>query len=260
MKFLVFSDESGTWNDGDYYLRSWAKISRESYERLRKEIIFIKHETGIKELKWKQIKNNLKRIENSIVSIYNLDIDVFITISLPQHFQDRLKDDRYTILRTLRDITPEQSTGGEQITEIIKNKIISATQHTIFYNFFERQHIENSKIALVKDISADDYQYIVDTPQCLDKDWEKIAEECDIVNVKIEKKSERVPGIELADIIAGCVHEYLDRSKEAGEFYKKYIKNKMLDMYSKTIPNPNYIFYDDFSEDEKKRVDIFRPF
>jgi len=133
MDYLIFTDESGSWNEGDYYLRSWVKISPKNYEMLRKDIIFIKHETGIKELKWKPIKNNIKRIEDAIVSIFNIDFNIFITLSIPGHFQDRLKNSKYIILRTLHDIGPEQSTGGEQLTEAIKNKIISAAQHTIFY-------------------------------------------------------------------------------------------------------------------------------
>ena len=258
MDCLIFSDESGSWNEGDYYLRSWIKISPGNYKLLSKDSIFIKHETGIKELKWKAVKNNIERIEDIVASVYSIDFAVFITMSIPRHFQDRLTENKYTILRTLQAIRPEQSTGGEPVTETIKNKIISAAQHTIFYNLFEKQHIENARKALVQDIPSEGYQFILDTPQCLDKDWDKIAKECEIVNVKIERKSERVPGIELADIIAGCIHDYLRGDEQAGEFYRKYIKNKMLDMYSSTIPNPNLVFYKDFNSDETRKVGIFR--
>ena len=258
MDYLIFTDESGCWNEGDYYLRSWIKISPSNYELLRKEIIFIKHETCTKELKWKSIKTNLRKIEITIESIFGIDFYVFITISIPRHFEERLKNNKYTILKTLQDIKPEQSTGGEQLTEIIKDRIISAAEHTIFYSFFEKQHIKNAKTALLQENPSGSYQYVVDTPQCLDKDWIKIASECEIVNIKIEKKSEKVPGIELADIIAGCIHEYLNGDVQAGQFYKKFIENKMLDMYSKTIPNPNLVFYDDFNSDERNKVNIFR--
>jgi hypothetical protein len=258
MDYLIFSDESGCWNEGDFYLRSWIKISPKNYEALRKDIIFLKHETGIKELKWKSFKNNLKTREDTIASIFNIDFNIFVTISIPGHFQNRLTNNRYIILRTLQEIKPEQSTGGEQLTEAIKNKIISAAQHTIFYSFFEKQHIENAKKALINDIPTESYQYIVDTPQCLDRDWIKIANECRIGNIKIEKKSEKVSGIELADIIAGCIHEYLRGEEQAGKCYKEYIKNKMLDMRSKAFPNPNLIFFEDFNDDEKKKTNIFR--
>jgi len=258
MDYLIFTDESGSWNEGDFYLRSWVKITPRSYEMLRKDIIFIKHETGIRELKWKSLINNINKIQNTIVSIFKIDFNIFITISMPHHFQNRLWNNKYNILKTLQHIKSEQSTGGEQFTEAIKNKIISAAQHTIFYSFFEKQHIENANKALINDIPSESYQYIVDTPQCLDKDWAKIANECGIVNIKIEKKSGKVSGIELADIIAGCIHEYLRGEGKAGEYYKNYIKDKMLDMCSKTFPNPNLIFFHDFSTDEKKKVAIFR--
>jgi len=258
MNYLIFADESGKWNAGDFYLRSWIKITPENYENLRKEIIFIKHETGIKELKWKSFKNNLEKIDNSIRCIFLINFDVFITISIPNHFQDRLIKDKYNILRTLKEIKTEQSTGGEKFTEDIKNKIIGSAQHTLFFNYFEKQHIENSKKALVNNINNSEYKYIVDTPQCLDKDWEKIAKECGIENIDVEKKSEKIPGIELSDIIAGCIHEYLENDEKAKHFYQTYIKNKMLDMTSRSLPNPNLIFFGDFNYDDKAKINIFR--
>jgi len=258
MDYLIFSDESGCWNEGDYYLRSWVKISPKNYETLRKDIIFLKHETGIKELKWKSFKNNIKNREDAITSIHNIEYNIFISLSIPTHFQNRLKNNRYIILRTLQGIKPEQSTGGEQFTEAIKDKIIGAAQHTIFYSFYEKQHIENAKIALVADAPCESYQFVVDTPQCLDKDWVKIANECGIDNVKIEKQSEKVSGIELADIVAGCIHEYLRGEEQAGKYYQEYIKDKMLNMHSRTLPNPNIIFFQECSDDEKKKLDIFR--
>jgi hypothetical protein len=225
---------------------------------LRKEVIFLKHETGIKELKWKSFKKNLKSAEEMIISIQNIGFSVFITLSIPGHFKNRLDNNKYIILRTLEGIKPEQSTGGEQFTEAIKNKIINSAQHSIFYNFFEKQHIANAKKAFVADIRSESFKFIVDSLQCLDKDWAKIANECGITNVAVEKKSETAAGIELADIVAGCIHGYLRGEDEAKNCYQVHIKGKMIDMHSTTLPNPNLIFFPDFSEDEKKKVEIFR--
>lgn len=258
MNYLIFTDESGRWNDDDFYLRLWVKIKPGDYDSLRKKIIFIKRETGIKELKWKSFKNNLEKIDKFINPIFLIDFDVFITISIPNHFKTRLIKEEYNILRTLKEIKTEQSTGGEKLTENIKSKIISSAQHTLFLNYFEKQHVENSKKALLNNINVNEYKYIVDTPQCLDKDWKKIAEECELKNVDVEKKSERIPGIELSDIIVGCIHEYLKNDDKAKNFYQMYIKNKMLDMNSKSLPNPNLIFFSDFNDDEKKGTNIFR--
>lgn len=125
-------------------------------------------------------------------------------------------------------------------------------------NILEKQHIANSKNAFVKNVDPNEYKYIVDTPQAIDKDWEDLANECGIVNIDIKKRSEEVPGIELADIVAGCIHECLCSNSEANEIYKNNIQNKMLDMSSRDYPNPNLIFYQDFSPEEKKCLDIFR--
>lgn len=258
MNYLVFSDESGRWNNGDYYIRSWIKASPSNYELIRKDIVFIKHETGTKELKWKSIKNIDARIKNIIESLFGTKIKIFITISKPAHFKKRLENNRYKILTTLKEIEPERSTGGERFTATIKDKIISSAQHTLFINYFEKQHIGNSKKAFVNNIDGNLYKYIVDTPQCVDKDWEKIAKECGIVNIEIAKKSGSIPGIELADLIAGCIHEYLNNDDRAGEFYNEYIKQKMLNMTSQTLPNPNLIFFSDFSPEEIKKTNIFR--
>ena len=50
MKYLVFSDESGCWNDGKYYIRSWIRITPNNYDLLKKEVLFSKHETNVNEL------------------------------------------------------------------------------------------------------------------------------------------------------------------------------------------------------------------
>jgi hypothetical protein len=45
---------------------------------------------------------------------------------------------------------------------------------------------------------------------------------------------------------------------EAKDTYDNFIKSKMCDMGSKTYPNPNLIFYQDFTDEEKKQINIFR--
>ena len=39
MKYLIFSDECGVWNEGDYYIRSWIKLTPKLH-LLKKEVIF----------------------------------------------------------------------------------------------------------------------------------------------------------------------------------------------------------------------------
>jgi len=258
MNYLIFSDESGRWNEGNYYIRSWIRISPEDYELISKEIVYIKYKKKFPEVKWKTIINNIEKIRNNTESLFNIEFSLFVTISKPAHFKKRVAANRYIIIRTLKNLSPEQYTKKEDFTATIKEKIINTAQHTLFSNFVEKRHIENSKIALVNNIDNTEYEYRVDSPQCIHKDWEKIAKECGIVKLKIVKKSEEEPGIELADIIAGCIKDHLNNDDKASEFYSEYIKKKMIDMTSRDMPNPNLIFIDDFSPEEKEKANIFR--
>ncbi len=260
LEYLVFSDESGRWNDGDYYIRSWIKIARGGYNDLRKELIYLKHETGIKEIKWDKVKKQLKniRIRDTFKALRNIEYSVFISISIPSHFQERIKTNHYRILRTLEDIGPEKSTGGTEFSGTLKRKIISSARHTIFFHMYEKIHIENAIRALKGDDPRLSLRLIVDSPQCITRDWFDIAKECGHDYVSTEKESETNSGIEIADVIAGCLHECLRGDEPASTFYREYIKPKMEDMYSKSYPNPNMIFFKDFSEEEKKKINIFR--
>ncbi len=248
MKYLIFSDESGSWNEGRYYIRSWVKITPENYNLLRKEIIFAKHETGIKELKWKNFKKNYEKLKN----IFNVDFEIFITISKPDHFKSR----KYNIIDAIEKMSA--STGTQELTEKIKNKIVNSVKNELFFNYFEKTHIKNSKDAFVANENSEEYEYIIDTPQYLDREWEEIARECGIKQISIEKSSANVPGVELADVISGCIMDLLESKEESGAIYNECIKKKMLDMTSIKFPNPNLVFYQDFTTDDKDKINIFR--
>jgi len=248
MNFLIFSDESGRWNMGKYYIRSWTRITPENYDLLRKEIIFSKHETGVKELKWRKFKNNHVRFKN----IFSVDFDIFITISKPDHFQSK----EYNIITAIENLPI--STGGQKLTDKIKTKIINSVKNQLFLNYFEKIHIENSKKALLHEECPDKYKYIIDTPQFLDREWENIAKECGIQQIEIIKKSENIPGIELADIVSGCIMGLLENVEDVELIYKEYLKSKMWDMMSQECPNPNLIFFSDFNSEEKIEMNIFR--
>lgn len=248
MKYLIFSDESGSWHEGEYYIRSWIRITPENYDLLRKEIIFTKHETGIKELKWKHFKSNYDKCKY----IFDVTFDIFMTISRPKHFQSR----KYHILDHIEKVPI--STGGEALTEQIKKKILNSAKNELFLNYFEKTHIKNSKDALIPKDCLDDYIYIIDAPQYLPTEWIEIANECGIKQIKVEKTSENCPGLELADITSGCVMDFLAADVNAQKVYQECMKKKMMDMTSKLLPNPNLIFHGDFSEQEKKEANIFR--
>jgi hypothetical protein len=248
MKFLIFSDESGRWNTGKYYIRSWIRITPENYDLLRKEIIFSKHETGVKELKWRKFKNNYVRFKN----IFSVGFDIFITISKPDHFQSR----EYDIVTGIENLP--NSTGGRELTYKIKTKITNSVKNQLFFNYFEKVHIENSRKALLHKESPNEYKYIIDTPQYLDREWENIAMECGIQQIEIIKISENIPGIELAGIVSGCIMDLLENKEGIKLIYKECIKPKMWNMMSQECPNPNFIFFPDFSSEEITEMNIFR--
>lgn len=250
MGIHVFSDESGLWNSGDHYVRSWIKVESEDYLQLKKEVVFAKHNTRVNELKYDKFSRNLREFE----SIFSVPFDIFITISVPEHFDSK----SYTILQTLRDIPVSQSTGGDDLTDAIKEKIISSARNTLFFAYFERYHIMNSMRSLVENVDPQDFEYMVDSPQCLRKEWESIARECGIQNVKVVKRSYDCPGIELADVVAGCVSKKIQGDATACSIYETHIKNKMTDMTSRACPNPNLIFHGEFTDEQKDRLQIFR--
>jgi len=248
MKYLVFSDESGVWNEGKYYIRSWVRITPENYDLLRKEVVFSKSETGVKELKWEKFRRNIEKFKG----IFSVDFSVFITITKPQHFQSRT----YNIISAISAVSA--STGGDDLTDKIKTKIINSAKNELFFNFFEKCHIENSKNALLKNEAPQDYKYSIDTPQYLDRGWENIAKDCEIEQIDITKVSASNPGIEVADVISGCIMDSLLNINNARNIYSNFIKSKMCDMTSTTYPNPNLIFYKDFTNDERREINIFR--
>jgi len=250
MRYLIFSDESGSWHKGDFYIRAWIKINVDEYNLLRKEIIFAKHETGVKELKWSKFKKNKVKF----ASIFMPKFKVFITVSVPKHIQIK----NYTILQTIKNIPSSASTGATAVSTKIKKKILQSVKNTLFLNYFESYHIINSLEAFAKKLKQTGYQYIIDSPQFLNRDWEQIAKDCGIMNIKVEKDSSIVPGIELSDVVAGCVFDCLKGSVQAEDIYYKYIKKKMLNMFSAKLPNPNLIFFQDFDPKEKIKFNFFR--
>lgn len=248
MNYLIFSDESGKWNDGEYYIRSWIRIASEKYDLLRKENIFSKHETGVKELKWEKFRKNYKKFKN----LFDVDFDIFITISKPAHFQSK----NYKIIEEIKKVPV--STGGEALTDKVKEKIVDSAKHQLFLNYFEKTHIEASKKALLSNEDPQEYEYFIDKPQWLSREWESIAKECGVQQIKIIEESSDSPGIELADVISGCIMDLLGKKDNAKAIYNECMKHKMVDMRSEEYPNPDLVFYKDFSEEDKGEANIFR--
>jgi hypothetical protein len=249
-EFYIFSDECGRWNSGPYYVRSWIKVHSDDYVQSEKEVIYSKNKADTKELKYDKFCAN----QNAFRNIFSVRFNVFITISVPEHFARR----SYTILKTLQDIQVTQSTGGQDLTDSIKLRLINSARHSLFFNYFEGQHIENSKASFIGSDSPSQYELMVDNPQCYAIEWMEIARDRGIQKVTVIKKSEQCPGIELADVVVGCIFKKVKGDALAMSIYDQHIKNKMIDMTSRENPNPYLIFYRDFSPAEKTKLDVFR--
>lgn len=237
----IFSDESGCWtNINEYYIRAWIKIGKYDYDNLIKEILFIKHKLGkTTEIKWKNIKNNFNEYEN----IFKIpDFKVFITISKPEVFFNK----HYKILNYLSSDEVEKFFGSieKDILLSLKDSIVNSAQNTLFLHYFERHHIRTARNALVEQSSNREHEFNIDNPQFPKSQWEKVVSEEGLDNVNIIEKSEDIPGIQIADIIAGCFHDLLKNNKKAEKIFVNSIKEKMRDMYCKYLPNPNIIFND----------------
>ena len=186
-----------------------------------------------KELKWENFKKNYEKFKN----IFSADCNIFITISKPEHFQSI----EYNIITTIENVPI--STGGQELTNKIKTKIINSVRNELFFNYFEKTHIENSKKALLREENPKEYKYVIDTPQYLNREWENIAEECGIQQIEITKISANSPGIELADVVSGCIMDLLRKAEDVELIYQECIKPKMWDMTSQECPNPNLFFF-----------------
>ena len=254
MKYLIFSDESGSWSniEEEYYIRAWVGITEEEYKRLKVSINSIHKSKKLKELKWRNFKNNFQH-DMQYRKIFDSDFKIFVTISKPKFFWSK----SYNVITVLENLKEGELTGDEEVQLSLKKKITNSARMVLFLNYYERQHIINSKSALLK-TDTTEYEYIVDNPQFLNREWKEVANEVGIENVEIIKESKACPGIELADVICGCIKDFINEDPEASEIYGTCIKSKMIDIWNKSIPNPNLIFIEDFTDEERQKLDIFR--
>ena len=230
---------------------------------LEKEILYFKNKTNINELKWNNFKNqfntNKTHFETFIQGLKQLEIKIFITISKPQHFQ--MKKSEYNIIKTIKGLDNNIFTGKNITPTLTRSRILSAVENVLFFCIYEKIHIENSIKALCNKDNLSDYIYKVDSPQTNSEVWQAIAKNLNIQQIKIIKDSSKDPGIEIADIVAGCIQDLIKGNKQAKVFYASFVQQKMRDMHSTGTPNPNLIFFDDFTKDERDKLNIFRrPF
>ena len=251
MRYLILSDESGNWNSQNYYIRSWLKIEEQKYDDLIKEILFIKYVLNIQELKWNSFTKNYHCLNSKgkLKGLMNLDFKVFITITDPNHFMNK----NYNIFETLRSINILSDIPKSIDKQRLKRRLKNTIKTEYFFSIYDYWHIKNAQMALMSDAN-DIYEVIVDKPPY--PMWEELANSCGIKAKMKDSKEEK--GIQLADVFCGCVKDCIDGDHKAKKIYNDCFKRHMRNMYDKDCPNPNLIFYDDFNDKERQRLDIFR--
>ena len=289
-KFLVFSDESGTWNDSDpdrFYVRSWIKITPHEYKKLCLEVQNSKNNTSVKELKWDYFRKNPRAFGNLFSSV---NFDIFITISKPSYFLSISSS--YHIIQSLSSTPLPLSEKFYGLEDKIREKILGSVRNELFFNYFERTHIKNSKTVLAFNEAPQNYAYVIDHPQYSGSSWTDIATECGIDRVRIIRDSQNCPGIELADVVVGCINNFLihqtelqnltpfynandpvymkglsdirSKIQEITGIFGEYMGSKMTNMLSSVepdlgkAPNPNFVFHEYLSDSDKDKLRVLR--
>jgi hypothetical protein len=251
LKFYIFSDESGTWHSDDVYVRAWVIISEDEHIKLINKIGEINEKLGSKEVKWKTVAGN----SSCFKEFSDINFRFFITVSSPLDID---WNNKYKILRDFNEKINSFDFGklDDDLVNSIKKKIYDDIKNVLFLHYYERFHIENATKGIEKIIKPTDYDliYRIDPPQMSIDGWKDVL--LKISNKKPEfPKSERDPGIQFADIVAGCCRSLFmnDSNFQKAKDFFVVIKGKMI-RKDKDIPNPNMIFYKEMNEDLKERI------
>ncbi len=227
------------------------KLSESNYDDLRKEILFIKKILRIQELKWYCFKKKYKDLNSKgkLEGLKNIHYEIFITITDTKHFKKK----NYRIFSKLYETDIFSNLPESVDKEKLKKRVENTIRREYFFSFYEATHIENAKKALIAN-SKDKFEIIVDRPPY--QDWQELARVCGM-EAKI-KDSKEYEGIQLADVICGCIRDYVNGDNNVKDIYDECFKVHMRNMKDENIPNPNLIFYKDFNDEERRRLNIFR--
>jgi len=217
-RFLIFSDETGHWNEGDFYIRSWIILSEEEYSKLREKISLFK--------KIHNIKGELKFKRGHDYSLFSeIDFKIYFTITFCNDFNDRS-------FNLLDEINQKESIIIN--SRDIKSKILNTLKNSLFLNIYEFFHIKNSVSFMQQAFEGKDLIFFIDSPQYQNKDWREIFQEvcdsqfkCIIIN-----DSGKEIGLQFADILAGNLKkiladldDLLSGRKNLNVFEKKIAQN-----------------------------------
>jgi len=218
--YIVYSDESGHWNEDGFYIRSWVIISSTNEDTIKGKINTFKSEN--------QITNELKFNRNhNYDNLINFDFNTYFTLTINEQFKSRT----FSLMNYIQS-------GEDSLFQIngkcLKNAILRTIEHTAFLNIYEYHHMFNFLEYLQKEFSNKSFKFYIDNPQCRDKDWIKLfnglKEEMNLnLELKIIKKSQNNDGIQFADVIVGNC-KYLMNNLEMTSF--KNIDKKIISDFS----------------------------
>ena len=249
--YYIYSDESGAWQSNeDIYVRAWVCVDEINNQKIINFIENIKGQTSCDEVKWKTVASlDLKK------EIKNIDFKVFISVTEI----NSIKDEKYLLTRSFDENIHNFNFGDLKTGTInkIKNKIYLDIKYVLFLHIYESLHLKSAQEIFSEKFKEKTFDYIIDPPQMLTKDWSKICEELTGYKPSFPS-SEKTQGIQFADIIAGAWRSFIIQDERIEEAERFVCKNLMPDkmLYIKGCPNPNLIIHEESSDKIKKRCTV----
>ncbi|MGB9680762.1 MAG: hypothetical protein ACPLYC_00990 [Minisyncoccia bacterium] len=226
---IAFSDESGVWADGPYYVRSWILWNFEDYIILEKK--FLKTLDRRKHLlHWKDKKLRTDLSEKEQNEIFKSIDNLYVTFTITNGFKDKklkVRDDVQNLLNN------HPSLKGKNYERYLIDNVGKAVNKTFFLYIYESVHFRSF---LSKLDSSSLYFLILDTPSQLDpeqhkKIWENSYSEEDNMKLIISYENDEYSlGLQVAHCFASATNDFLS-NKGGDDFLEKW-KEKFFDKRS----------------------------
>ena len=251
---IVFSDESGSWAESQYYVRAWILWNIDEYVEIEKKYIEkINRNKSLLSWKDKNLKTELG--QNDQDEIFGKIDKVYITFTIIKEFKDKKLKVREDVLNLL---SSHPSLKGKSYEEYLINNVSKAVNKTLFLYLYESIHFRSF---LDKLDSSSYYFLILDEPSQLDpKHHQKIWKDAFLVDREIKliiskNDSELSLGLKIADCFAGAINDFLlNRGNHAENFLRKY-KSKFFD--NKSINKIMWEGDQDYQLEEIIRINKF---
>jgi len=250
---IIFSDESGTWSEGPYYVRSWISWNIESYIQIEKKYT---EKLNRKKclLKWenKRLKSSLDK--DSLNEIFQSIDKMFFTFTIIEEFKERRLRVREDINQLLKN---HPGLEGKRYKKYLIHNVENAVNKTYFLYLYENVHFKSFFDRLY---AGSMYTLILDDPSQLDpKQHKKILLESPFLRDKSvvlgKDDSDLCLGLQVADCFAGMINDFLKNAGEESEKWLSKYKNKFFD--STSINKIMWHGNGDYQLKEIKRINNF---